>query len=63
MTVVNLFPTTIYETYYKDDLTPYINKCMRLRDNVKVGGGEWINKPYNTAGYHDRDWETDLQLS
>ena len=53
MTVVNLFPTTIYETYYKDDLTPYINKCMRLRDNVKVGGGEWINKPYNTAGTYD----------
>ena len=43
MTVVNLFPTTIYETYYKEDLTPDIDKCVELKDNVKSGGGIWIS--------------------
>jgi len=53
MTIINLFPTTLYETYYGDDLTPYINKCMELKDKVKCGGSNWINGPYNTYGTYN----------
>ena len=53
MTIINLFPTTIYETYYKDDLTPYINKCIELKDKIECGGNKWREKPYNTSGTYD----------
>ncbi len=53
MTIINLFPTTIYETYYKDDLTPYINKCIELKDKIECGGNKWRKKPYNTSGTYD----------
>ena len=53
MTMINLFPTTIYETYYEGDLTPYINKCIELKDKVKSGGNNWINRPYNTSETYD----------
>ena len=53
MTVINLFPTTIYQTYYKGDLTPYVNRCIELKDKVKRGGGNWINGPYNTYDTYD----------
>ena len=53
MTIINLFPTTIYETYYKDDLTPYINKCIELKDKIECGGNKWRKKPYKTSGTYD----------
>jgi hypothetical protein len=51
--MVNLFPTTIYENHYEGDLTPYIDKCMKLKDKIKCGGNNWINKPYNTYNTYD----------
>ena len=48
MKIYNLFPTTIYENYYEGDLTPYIDKCMKLKDKIKCGGDGWLNRPYNT---------------
>ena len=46
--MINLFPTTIYENHYEGDLSPYIDKCMELKDKIKCGGDNWINRPYNT---------------
>ena len=53
MTIINLFPTAIYETYYKGDLTPYVDRCIELKDKIKKGGGNWVNGPYNTCGSYD----------
>ena len=48
MKMINLFPTTIYENHYEGDLSPYIDKCIELRDKIKCGGDSWIRRPYNT---------------
>ena len=53
MKIINLFPTAIYETYYKGDLTPYVDRCIELKNKVKRGGGNWVNGPYNTCGSYD----------
>ncbi len=53
MKIINLFPTAIYETYYKGDLTPYVDRCIELKDKIKRGGGNWVNGPYNTCGSYD----------
>jgi len=53
MKIINLFPTPIYETDYKGDLSPYIDKCMKLKDKIKCGGDGWLEKPYNTHQTHN----------
>ena len=48
MTIINLFSTTIYETYFTENLSNYIDRCMELKDKIKIGGDNWVIKPYNT---------------
>ena len=58
--ITNLFPTPIYEARYDENLEPYIQKCLELKDTVECGGEDWIGKPYNTLGtynlFEDKDF-------
>ncbi len=35
--ITNLFPTPIYEARYDENLEPYIQKCLELKDTVECG--------------------------
>ena len=47
--IINLFPTPLYTTKFDGDLKIYSDRCLKLSQKIKKGGGHWINQPYNTC--------------